>query len=382
MPVLHFSADHPALRTGVGELSSGVIRVQTGYGCGLYGPYIDLPAGPCVARIKFTGPARGRAQMDLCSDWGTTVIASREIDFDGGDGQEIEVSTILPQPRSGCEVRLFSGPELVAAISAVEFVVDDFANVEQVLRSELCNDPARPNSGIRNGRDVRAGYARGTGLEFRHLRPFIDSDPDWIAACKAARGRSIVAVEKLMNLFLIVKYSSIVAGNIIEYGSFRGGSALLLACLAKRLRRSCKVFALDTYGGMPETDGILDRHRAGSFADVDLAGFERAREAEGLDNLLILKGLFHDTVETIAPADRCFFLSHVDCDVYESAVFSIEFSKQHAVKGSYIVLDDPQTSDCLGAMQATEECLIQQGLFAEQVYPHLVYRYPALESSV
>jgi len=374
MPLLSYSADRPELRTEVGVLTDGLIHLRSASGCGLYGPYIDLPAGPLVARITFKGPTRGYAHVDLAAEVGTRVLASRRVDFDTLHGQTVEIATILAGPLSACEVRLYCIKEVQATIATVEIEFGDYTAVERVIRSYLGGDRAKS---IQKGRDIEAGYARGEGIEFGGLRQLILNDPDWIAAIRASRGRSIVTPERLMNLFLIMKYSDIQDGNIIEFGSFRGGSAMFLASLARRLRKNNKVFALDTYEGMPVTNPFLDRHRAGGFADVDLPGLEQARVEEGLDNLVLLRGLFRDTVETIAPGDRRFFLSHVDCDVYESVVFSIEFSKQYAVSGSYIVLDDPLTSDCLGAMQATEECLVQQGLFAEQAYPHLVFRYPA-----
>jgi hypothetical protein len=377
METLSFPADHPALHTKVGKRGRGTIDVNSSSGCAVYGPYVDLPAGPCVARVTFQGPKRGRAYVDLAAKEGTRVLALREVDLGLLGDRPVELAVSLSEPLSQCEIRLYCRQDVQASISAVEFDLGDYSGVERLLRADLGRSEGG-REGVKKGRDIEAGYIRGRGIEFGFLRQAILDDPDWIAAITAARGRSIVTIEKLMNLFLIVKYSEIKEGNIIEYGSFRGGGALFLAALAKRLRNNCKVFALDTYEGMPDTDEELDRHRAGGFADVDFPGLEQARKEEGLDNLVILRGLFQDTVEQIAPADRRFFLSHVDCDVYDSAVFSIEFSKRHAVPGSYITLDDPLASDCIGAMQAAEECLVQQGLFAEQVYPHFVYRYPPL----
>lgn len=375
MQVLHFPADHPAIHTNVGKLSGQVISVSGSAGFGLYGPYIKFPAGACLARIRFEGLAHGSVRADISAASGQQILFARDFDLDALNGGVIDLFAYLPRALSKCEVRLYCHSGAQANIRMVEINFGPYTQtIEQPLRAYLSS--ARHK--IHRGRDIEAGYARGMGIEFGGLRPIIEADPDWIAATAAARGRSIVPPAKLMNLFLIIKYSDIAVGNIIEFGSFRGGAALFFACLAKRLRKHCKVFALDTYEGMPVTDRELDRHRSGGFADVDFAGFEKAREKSGLDNLIVLKGLFQDTVKMIAPEDNHFFLSHVDSDIYESVVFSIEYSKQHAVCGSYIVLDDPLTSDCLGAMLATEEYLIQQGLFSEQTYPHLVYRYPAL----
>jgi hypothetical protein len=49
-------------------------------------------------------------------------------------------------------------------------------------------------------------------------------------------------------------------------------------------------------------------------------------------------------------------------------------------EGGYIVFDDPLFGSCLGAFQAVEELLIRRdGHSAEQVYPHLLYRYPIID---
>lgn len=234
------------------------------------------------------------------------------------------------------------------------------------------------NPGIEAGRNIGAGYLRGTGLEYGNLVPFIQHDPDWIAAIAASRGRSIVAPHRLMNLFLIIKYSEI-PGNIIEFGAYTGGSSIFMAALSKRLGKFSKVFALDTFTGMPDSDPLLDMHGAGDFpANFDELQLLR-RELE-LDNLILIKGLFQDGVRQIPAEERRFYISHVDCDIYTSVKFSISFTKEHAVPGAYIIFDDPLTSNCLGALKPVEEDLVQrEGLFAEQVYPHLVYRFPRLE---
>ena len=233
------------------------------------------------------------------------------------------------------------------------------------------------NPGIEAGRNIGAGYLRGTGLEYGNLVPFIEQDPDWIAAMAASRGRSIVAPHRLMNLFLIIKYSEM-SGNIIEFGAYTGGSSIFMAALSKRLGKPSKVFALDTFTGMPASDPLLDMHGAGDFP----ANFEELQLLKTelkLDNLILIKGLFQDGVRQIPAEERRFYVSHVDCDIYTSVRFSIAFAKEHAVPGAYIVFDDPLTSNCLGALKPVEQDLVQkEGLFAEQVYPHLVYRFPPL----
>jgi hypothetical protein len=45
------------------------------------------------------------------------------------------------------------------------------------------------------------------------------------------------------------------------------------------------------------------------------------------------------------------------------------------VPGGYIMLDDPLYSSCIGAFEAVEDVMIRRdGLHAEQVFPHLIFR--------
>ena len=237
--------------------------------------------------------------------------------------------------------------------------------------------PVHENRGIEAGRNIGAGYLRGTGLEYGILVPFIEQDPDWIAAMAASHGRSIVAPHRLMNLFLIIKYSEM-SGNIIEFGAYTGGSSIFMAALSKRLGKPSKVFALDTFTGMPASDPLLDMHEAGDFP-ANFDELQLLKTELQLDNLVLIKGLFEDGVRQIPAEERRFYFSHVDCDIYTSVRFSIAFTKEHAVPGAYIIFDDPLTSNCLGALKPVEQDLVQkEGLFAEQVYPHLVYRFPPL----
>jgi hypothetical protein len=228
------------------------------------------------------------------------------------------------------------------------------------------------------GRNINAGYIRGVGVQSGNLIPAIRAERDYAAALAASRGRSVVNEHCLLNLFLIIKYGSW-TGSIIEFGSYNGGSALFLAELAKRLRPGVKVFALDTFEGMPPTNASLDHHAAGDFKDAAYDDMIRLRDESGLTNLVVLKGLFQDTVVHIPAADCRIGLAHIDCDIYESVAFSTRWAKLHAATGAYFVFDDPLYSTCIGAMQAVEEELVQaEKVFAEQVYPHFVYRFPPI----
>src|SRR4051794_926503 len=136
------------------------------------------------------------------------------------------------------------------------------------------------------GRNMREGYQRAWGLAHGDLAFQIGADPDFYECVAPVRGRCITDESRLKNLFLLFKFflpRLRNRGHVIEFGSYRGGAAIFMAQLAARFLPGLHVFALDTFGGMPETSN-LDAHEMGDFAEADLADAEAARDALGIDN--------------------------------------------------------------------------------------------------
>jgi len=236
----------------------------------------------------------------------------------------------------------------------------------------------KTNPAIRRGRNISHGYARGWGLQFSDLRDRVREDPLYQEASEAAKGRSIVSEDNRMNIFLIMRYHliEIPFGHIVEFGSYKGGQAIFMSYVARELFPGVKVYALDTFKGMPTTDSNIDIHRAGNFDDVDfdeLRMFCRERE---LDNLELIQGLFEDTAPKVLPDVKSVCLAHIDCDIKSACTFSYDVVKPYMTIGGYYIFDDANVSSCLGATEAVEEILYQRDhLFCEQVFPHFVFRH-------
>lgn len=231
------------------------------------------------------------------------------------------------------------------------------------------------------GRHPFHGYARGWALEFGELGARIEEHPLYREALSAALGRTIVSQHRLMNLFLIVTcfFDEIADRNVLEFGSYRGGSALFLGLLLKRLYPEASVYAHDTFAGMPEVSAAADLHSKGDFGDADLRGLVALRDGLGLDRLHFVEGLVQDTFPGSVPQGMRFGLAHFDMDIYESTAFAQTAAWPQMTRGGYFVYDDATVSSCIGATQAVEELIISRGLHSEQVYPHFVFRVPPLE---
>lgn len=241
------------------------------------------------------------------------------------------------------------------------------------------NDISRAN---RHGRNPFEGYQRGAGLKFSGLADKIRAESDFQEAYALAESRSIVAGMRLLNLYLLIRFylPRLEHGHIVEFGSYRGGSAMLMAKLAARYLPGVQVYALDTYAGMPPTDKEIDGHNAGDFADANFDEIFAAKEAAGLDNLHLVRGLFDATTPGIIADCSTIALAHVDCDIYHPAVYAWKAVKPAMVPGGYIVFDDATEASCLGATEAVEDIIQQEDMRSEQIDPHYVFRYPPLPS--
>ncbi len=236
--------------------------------------------------------------------------------------------------------------------------------------------------GLRKGRSIRDGYARGWGLEFGELRNSVLDDPIYREAMELAQGRTIQAENCRMNLFLLAKYflprivDESTGGSIVEFGSYRGGSAIFLASVCRSLGLNVKVFGLDTFEGMPPTDKGVDAHNAGDFAGVDLNELRAYVQNSGLsDHLEFVAGIFEATAPALLTRIPPLLLAHIDCDVYNSVAFAWDVVGPYMANGGYVAFDDAHVSSCLGATEAVEDLAIRRdGLNCEQIWPHFVFR--------
>ncbi len=249
-------------------------------------------------------------------------------------------------------------------------------NLETLLERE--NYPIEPHL----GRDIGAGHLRGWGLEYGGLYDQVAADPVFRTAFQAAVDRkTLLPPHKLANLYLIIRYAlGEDSGDIYEFGSFRGGSAVFMGTVLKQLGRDAKVYAFDTYEGMPPTNPVRDLHNAGDFTDVGYQELLSYIRDAGLEPYVeTIRGEFSATLPDVLDRGGKVALSHVDCDIYEPIKYVVRAALPAMAAGSHIVFDDPLHGSCLGAFDAVQELLIRElNLTAEQVYPHLVFRCPAI----
>jgi predicted O-methyltransferase YrrM len=145
-------------------------------------------------------------------------------------------------------------------------------------------------------------------------------------------------------------------GLVIEAGTARGGSAIVLAA-AKARERPMKVY--DVFGMIPapgERDGADVHERYATIASGEARGvggetyygyrddlYAEVRESFSRlgfpveeNNVELIRGLFEDTIELDEPVA----FAHLDGDWYESTMTCLERIAPLLVPGGRIVLDD------------------------------------------
>ena len=218
------------------------------------------------------------------------------------------------------------------------------------IQTGLFRHGASMDKSPRKGRNPFEGYVRGCGLIDGNLGQLCAQDRDFQQALHLSRGRSVVPDVKLMNIFVLFKLflPKIARGHIAEFGSFKGGSALFMAFLAQRYLGNMRVYAFDTYEGMPPVDPHVDAHMTGDFAQTSAEEIRQVAATAGLHNLICVKGRFEDTALPTLREAGSLALVHIDCDIYSAVAYAYDAVKEFMVPGGYIVLDDPLESACLG----------------------------------
>jgi hypothetical protein len=137
-----------------------------------------------------------------------------------------------------------------------------------------------------------------------------------------------------------------VAGSFVECGTWNGGSAGVLAFVARR-NRERQVWLFDSWEGMPEPT-LEDVSYTGKrgVKGMTLGSEQTVRDLLfrrlGLDptRIHLGRGWFEDTIPRVRDAIGPIALLHVDCDWYESVRFCLETLYDRVVDGGFVVVDD------------------------------------------
>ena len=180
-------------------------------------------------------------------------------------------------------------------------------------------------------------------------------------------------------------YGSVVPGDIAEFGTMTGHTALAIAEAMLAVERQyclpAKRFHLhDSFERLPEP--VLASDTASPHVQLEhwAAGGCKVLSKSELNNLLLailpaerfelVEGWYSETV-SLTPADRLFGFVHVDCDLYQSTVDCLFplFERGQVSTGAVLCFDDwvcNKASDAFGERRAFIELTEKFGIRSEQ----------------
>lgn len=162
-----------------------------------------------------------------------------------------------------------------------------------------------------------------------------------------------------------------IEGCVVECGVWKGG---MIAAIAESLGSNRKYFLFDSFEGLPqakEVDGSnaikWQNEKKKYYYDNCKTSEEDARatmEISGVNNFLITKGWFKDTLPLFRDKDRIALL-RLDGDWYESIFDSLKYLYPLINKGGVIIVDDYYVWD--GCAKAVHDYLAMNKL-TDRIY--------------
>jgi O-methyltransferase len=177
-------------------------------------------------------------------------------------------------------------------------------------------------------------------------RPIGDSSDDYL---------TLVDLYRCWNIWTTVKQLSGLPGDAIEVGTYRGGTAALVAHALTSTGQSsdlivCDTFEGDVKAGENDTAYIGGEHSYTSIESVRslISGFMHPNQ------LIISKGIFPDDAGSQFH-DRKFKFAHIDVDVYQGTVDCFDYIWPRVISGGVVVFDDYALQGTEGVTKAVEE---------------------------
>jgi O-methyltransferase len=154
----------------------------------------------------------------------------------------------------------------------------------------------------------------------------------------------MVSLQRLRMLDQLVRQidGQGVLGDVVECGTYNGGSAAVLARVACRSPLNRHIWLLDSFAGMPPA-GSRDGPAAAAYAGLCCGSLESVRtvlrKVSVPDHAVTaVPGWFQDTLPKF-PVSKIALL-HIDADWYDSVFICLDQLFDRVSPGGFIVLDD------------------------------------------
>lgn len=153
---------------------------------------------------------------------------------------------------------------------------------------------------------------------------------------------------------LVAQTRNLPRGDLLEVGVWRGGTGCLIAVQCRSQAIPGTVYLCDTFKGVVNAGANDPKYVGGEHSDTSAEAVSALATRLGLDNVMVLKGMFPQ--DTGVQIDRCRFrFCHIDVDVYDSARQTFEWVWPRLLTGGIVVFDDYGFYSCTGVARFVDE---------------------------
>lgn len=154
-----------------------------------------------------------------------------------------------------------------------------------------------------------------------------------------------------------------IRGAFVECGAWRGGSAGVMAHVAKRAGSGRHTWVFDLFEavgkGTGETPEFYKEKTSVDYANYIL--FSKLRLDETYVH--VQKGWFQDTIPSAKWEIGDIAILRLDCDLYESNIFCLNNLYEQVIKGGYVIINTYDSWE--GTKKAVDEFLSARGIKAD-----------------
>jgi len=150
----------------------------------------------------------------------------------------------------------------------------------------------------------------------------------------------------IASLLKFVKDLENIDGDILELGTYKGGTAIMLARFLKKINSKKKIYSCDTFSGLPDDDQFATQKNVKNLFsnnDYELV-LKKIEKFDTSDKITLLKGLFNESLPEHLSENKFSFVL-VDCDIYSSTKQGLDFVFPRLTKGGVIMFDDYDISN-------------------------------------
>lgn len=204
--------------------------------------------------------------------------------------------------------------------------------------------------------------SRDPNLTEFNIKKFFKNDSELLSSCYSEN--------KARALINIVKATvNWINGDLAECGVYRAGGTIILANVLKELKSNKRIYAFDSFEGMPEATELDKKkngdvfYKKGVLAATSLDYVTSKAKYYKVDNYInFVKGYFENTLSVTIKPEHKFCSVVIDPDQYSGTKYCLEFFYNKVLPGGHIFIDDydiedKQRIDTPGVKVAADEFL-------------------------